>query len=332
VLSASTAPKTRRLSVSSFRGDVNSWASCLDPSSYPGVNGDNGTSLPQTVPSIWFSMSSRSGNAVLEGRGWGHGVGMVQWGAYGKAKRGLSYRTILADYYGGLTPVSYQDPATIRVGIATGLETVQVAGTGTVSATGTNVSAGPWTVGGGKHLRVRDGPRPPVYLRSGSVLSCPTRAAAGRRIGVRITLPQLSVVRVLMNGGGQRAARQILRPVTLQPGTQTLRPRIPGSTVTGTYRVRVETTNGIDIVSTRWRQVRVRGASPQPSPTPSPAPPSPPASTRAVAPAASRGGSPLWLSLGAAAAVVAAAAALVLLRLRFGRRPRAVPGPAGPAP
>ena len=38
---------------------------------------------------------------VLRGRGWGHGVGMGQWGAYGQAKRGVDYDAILAHYYPG---------------------------------------------------------------------------------------------------------------------------------------------------------------------------------------------------------------------------------------
>ncbi len=36
---------------------------------------------------------------VVRGRGWGHGVGMGQWGAYGQAKRGVRYKKILAHYY-----------------------------------------------------------------------------------------------------------------------------------------------------------------------------------------------------------------------------------------
>jgi SpoIID/LytB domain protein len=36
---------------------------------------------------------------VIHGRGFGHGVGMSQYGAYGYAKHGRSYRRILAHYY-----------------------------------------------------------------------------------------------------------------------------------------------------------------------------------------------------------------------------------------
>jgi len=46
---------------------------------------------------------------LFTGRGWGHGVGMCQVGAFGMAQRGHSYRDILQHYYNGveivLTPV-----------------------------------------------------------------------------------------------------------------------------------------------------------------------------------------------------------------------------------
>ena len=41
----------------------------------------------------------RSDNIVLSGQGWGHGVGMCQWGAIGMAKRGKDYSQILARYF-----------------------------------------------------------------------------------------------------------------------------------------------------------------------------------------------------------------------------------------
>ncbi len=39
---------------------------------------------------------------IFTGRGWGHGVGMCQTGAYGLAKEGYSYRDILQKYYTGI--------------------------------------------------------------------------------------------------------------------------------------------------------------------------------------------------------------------------------------
>jgi stage II sporulation protein D len=40
---------------------------------------------------------------VVSGHGWGHGVGMSQYGAFGYAKHGVAYRGILAHYYPGTT-------------------------------------------------------------------------------------------------------------------------------------------------------------------------------------------------------------------------------------
>src|SRR5207237_2449270 len=37
----------------------------------------------------------------FEGRGWGHGVGLCQWGARGRAAAGHSYPKILEAYYPG---------------------------------------------------------------------------------------------------------------------------------------------------------------------------------------------------------------------------------------
>src|SRR5581483_10160771 len=60
----------------------------------------------RTVPSILFTLRPDDGARVasLDGRGFGHGIGMSQWGAYGKALRGLKAPAILAAYYGGIQP------------------------------------------------------------------------------------------------------------------------------------------------------------------------------------------------------------------------------------
>ena len=51
---------------------------------------------------------------VVPGGGWGHGIGMSQYGAFGMAKEGKGYREILAHYYTG-TEISQADTKTIRV-------------------------------------------------------------------------------------------------------------------------------------------------------------------------------------------------------------------------
>jgi SpoIID/LytB domain protein len=41
------------------------------------------------------------GGVVLRGGGWGHGAGMCQWGAIGRARAGAGYREILGAYFAG---------------------------------------------------------------------------------------------------------------------------------------------------------------------------------------------------------------------------------------
>jgi SpoIID/LytB domain protein len=91
--------------------------------------------MPETVPSARFSLSTdtTAGVAVIDGGGWGHGVGMSQYGALGKALRGMRAPDILAAYYAGLRPVATtpgQLPATIRVGLDDGRSVVAVTGNG----------------------------------------------------------------------------------------------------------------------------------------------------------------------------------------------------------
>jgi stage II sporulation protein D len=52
---------------------------------------------------------------VVEGRGFGHGVGMSQYGAYGFAIHGKSYRAILAHYYRGTAIGRLAQPRVVRV-------------------------------------------------------------------------------------------------------------------------------------------------------------------------------------------------------------------------
>lgn len=58
--------------------------------------------------STFFSFTREaSGGEVsaltINGRGYGHGIGMCQWGAIGRARAGQNYRTILETYYPGTT-------------------------------------------------------------------------------------------------------------------------------------------------------------------------------------------------------------------------------------
>lgn len=117
--------RSRSMDAATFRAAVNVWAPCLEPDRYPPPSW-KGTELPVTVPSRWMSLSTERDGVVAEGRGWGHGVGMVQWGAYGKALRGMSASDILAFYYGGLRPRRRPEPGLIHVEVAIGLRELKI--------------------------------------------------------------------------------------------------------------------------------------------------------------------------------------------------------------
>lgn len=54
------------------------------------------------IRSTMFSSEIAGTVVKFIGRGWGHGVGMSQWGAYAMAQKGYSYDAILAFYYTGI--------------------------------------------------------------------------------------------------------------------------------------------------------------------------------------------------------------------------------------
>ena len=58
------------------------------------------------------------GKFVIKGAGFGHGHGMSQYGAYGAAKKGLSWEEILAFYYPGTTLKTLSSSTTIKVWIS----------------------------------------------------------------------------------------------------------------------------------------------------------------------------------------------------------------------
>ncbi|HEY9771047.1 MAG TPA: SpoIID/LytB domain-containing protein [Coleofasciculaceae cyanobacterium] len=71
------------------------------------VTGDRGTTtvsgknLRQALDlrSTLFRVSTDGNNLQIKGRGFGHGLGLSQWGAYFLAQQGVNYHQILAHYY-----------------------------------------------------------------------------------------------------------------------------------------------------------------------------------------------------------------------------------------
>ena len=56
---------------------------------------------PNMIRSVNFTLKIVSGIVYFEGFGWGHGVGLCQWGMYAMAKNGYKYVQILKYYFPG---------------------------------------------------------------------------------------------------------------------------------------------------------------------------------------------------------------------------------------
>ncbi len=135
---------------STFRGWVSDMAPALFPGQFPQRRADGGA-MPTTLPSSRLSFTVTPTHVVVTGGGWGHGVGMSQYGAKAFAENGASYGTILRHYYTGTDPhVDGAVPARIRVGLDDDARTVTVHTSGparlfTATREATIPAAGTWT-------------------------------------------------------------------------------------------------------------------------------------------------------------------------------------------
>jgi stage II sporulation protein D len=78
------------------------------------------------------ALTSAAGAATrwsLRGAGWGHGIGMSQYGAYGFSKHGTGYRPILAHYYRG-TAIGQRRGNTMRVLLSANKQQILFRGAG----------------------------------------------------------------------------------------------------------------------------------------------------------------------------------------------------------
>ena len=117
--------------------------------------------------------TARAGTAlIVTGHGWGHGVGMSQWGAYGYALHGWNYKRILSHYYPG-TKMGRTGEPLVRVLLARGAHTV--------------------TVGCAAQMRVTDGRRLTRKLAAGVYGVGPKLALPVRRHGIGLSFGHLAV-------------------------------------------------------------------------------------------------------------------------------------------
>ena len=142
----------------------------------------------------------------FHGSGYGHGIGMSQWGAYGMAKDGWGYRRILTHFYSGTRVVDATLPSKVRVGLTRGRSTIQLtARSGPVELWldrpgATFVARIPggqtWTVSGGRpplrKYAIRDGAG---ALVTGARVGGPARPLfVTYRDGARVFVPEADEV------------------------------------------------------------------------------------------------------------------------------------------
>ncbi len=134
-----------------FRSFVSEVARSRFPDRFPSARADGLRPLPATLPSSRFTVEVHDDEVVVEGRGWGHGVGMGQYGARGRAQDGDGYEDILADYYAGLRPTTSEAlPERMRVGLSDpAVGSVRGEGPVAITAAGETVAGsatGTWTL------------------------------------------------------------------------------------------------------------------------------------------------------------------------------------------
>jgi stage II sporulation protein D len=203
------------------------------PSSAPTTSGR----LPETFPSNRLTIVTSGRSVEVVGRGWGHGVGMSQWGAEGMSRRGASAEEILGHYYTGTTVGPVADPGRLDVGVGWGLKRVRVSGDfRIVDGRGKTVvgnALGTWTFRrAGTGAVAIDPPHGfGLPLRVG-IVGAPTSAEPGDLVSVTIALSRPA--RVSIAGEGE--------PVLLEAGRRMLRWRAPEAP--GEHELRVVVDDG----------------------------------------------------------------------------------------
>jgi SpoIID/LytB domain protein len=78
--------------------------------------------LVVAVSAALSPVSAHAGNDfTLYGSGWGHGLGLSQWGAYGLASQGWTSKQILTHFYSGTTVTQMSDPpGDVRIALTSG--------------------------------------------------------------------------------------------------------------------------------------------------------------------------------------------------------------------
>src|SRR3954463_14074723 len=94
---------------------------------------------------------------VIRGAGFGHGIGMSQYGAYGLSLQGVGYQAILARYYTGTTLAQVAAAPEVRVLLQGGQRKVTFSGAARLGTQALDPAKTYNVVAGGSGLVLRDG-------------------------------------------------------------------------------------------------------------------------------------------------------------------------------
>ena len=174
----------------------------LFPQDYPSPWPTGSGRLPETFPSNRIDVFSNRRIVRVVGRGWGHGVGMSQWGAHGLASRGANHVEILQHYYTGVSVADHPDPGPLEVGLDWARPSVTVRGEFEVvdglGRTLVERALGDWTFGwNGEGAVAIDPPRGfGLPLRVGLV-DAPKRVQVGETVFLTVALSRPAKVRTV---------------------------------------------------------------------------------------------------------------------------------------
>jgi stage II sporulation protein D len=152
------------------------------------------TTATTTTPAV-TNVSTSPSVVAFTGHGWGHGLGLGQWGAYGYAQHGWTYQRILTHYYPGTT-LGAAPRSSVRILVAA-QKTVTIGSTAPWSvrdAAGTTMPLEVGTVTLGPALTL-DGTalQPPLRFAAKQPLTVGGRAYRGT-LGIVLDGKQLDVV------------------------------------------------------------------------------------------------------------------------------------------
>ena len=212
------------------------------------------------------AVTVRGGSVTIKGAGFGHGLGMSQYGAYGAARKGLTWQKILAYYYPGTKLATLPSATTIRVWVtadndkslrvrpAKGLAVADTSGHRFTVPTGAKYKS--WRI-----IRAGSGYRLSYLTSSGAHVTTKTNLAGGTW---SFSTPA-KVVKLVLPGGSTRAYRGSLALVKRGSGGRTVNKVRLEDYVRGVLQLEIPTSwaaNAVraQAVATRSFAVRLRDA------------------------------------------------------------------------